>query len=326
VTTNIDVPTLTVAKDDTKTGKPTSAVVNIVWSMRYPLNDQGSGGLSTAAKAGIGAGAGIAAIIIIGLAIGLWRYRRKHKKLVQAQQTVPPGQLPQQQTAFPQPPPMQQAAVPNGQYPSGQYYPGVYQQPVMVAHNMPPSSDRTSGVSSMPSTMGTTSPLAPQHTGTSGGGASELSSQSGQGLGHNVQQAGYSAVGGGNGQAYPAPIAEADEGQHPYSQYGYQQPQQHQHQQHQYQQYYAAPQQQQPQQQPQQQHQYYATPQQQMEPHGQHHSPPPGEGGYDYQQYQQQPQQQGFYSSQSAHIPEMSADREPQEVAGSQMSPGFRGH
>ncbi|KXX78843.1 hypothetical protein MMYC01_204023 [Madurella mycetomatis] len=169
---NVAVPTLTVASDEPEGEKPTSAVVNIVWSMRYPVADPGSGGLSTAAKAGIGAGAGVAAILIIGLAICLWRYRRKNKKLAQAQQQVPPSQIPpqqqQQQHHFQQPlPMMQQAAMPNGQYPPAVYPPNMGQTPPTA--------------------------LAPQNTGTSGGGVSELSSQSGQGLLHNGQPGGYIA-------------------------------------------------------------------------------------------------------------------------------------
>lgn len=265
--------------------------------MRYPVADPESGGLSTAAKAGIGAGAGVAAILIIGLAICLWRYRRKNKKLAQAQQEVPPGQIPppqqqQQQQHFQQPPPMmQQVAMPNGQYP-----PTVY-----------------------PLSMGQTSPtaLAPQNTGTSGGGVSELSSQSGQGLLHNNQPGGYfsgaavanprasygssSGAGtpgaGSNGQGYPAPIAEADEGQHPYPHYAYTQ------------------------------HYQQQQQQQQMAPPGQYYLP---QGGHAYPQHQQQ---HAYYQPQPQSLPnanmvEMSANREvdpPQEVMGSQIPPDFKG-
>lgn len=57
--------------------KPTSAIVNIVYAIRYPVEP--SSGLSTGAKAGIGAGAGVAGIAIITLSILLiWR-TRKHK-------------------------------------------------------------------------------------------------------------------------------------------------------------------------------------------------------------------------------------------------------
>jgi hypothetical protein len=347
-------PTLTVEKDGTVKNKPTSAVVNIVWSMRYPVAEPGGGGLSTAAKAGIGAGAGVAAILIAGLAICLWRQRRKNKKLAEVAPSDPPPEAqPQQQQQQPpfqqqQPQMMQQPAVPNGQYPPSAY------------GNMPPPSDRasitTSGAPISPLA------LAPQHTGTSNGHISELStSQSDQQLLHNnngqaaaaahAHRISYSSSSGGNGSGtgspavgasnlngpggYPAPIAEADEGQMRYPQYGYPPQQQQQHPPQQYQQQYP-PQQQQypPQQQQQQPQQYYFVPAGQHTPQmhvpmhmpmqmqmpaqgqgGQQYYPP--QGGYAYPQQQpHQPHQQGY----SQHVPEMSAGREadpPQEVLGS---------
>lgn len=58
--------------------KPTSAVVNVVYAVQYPLTP--SPGLSTGAKAGIGAGAGVGALVIIGLTAALiWR-TKKHKR------------------------------------------------------------------------------------------------------------------------------------------------------------------------------------------------------------------------------------------------------
>ncbi|EAQ90025.1 hypothetical protein CHGG_06644 [Chaetomium globosum CBS 148.51] len=322
----VEPPTLTLEKDAKTKDKPTSAVVNIVWSMRFEVADPGGGGLSTAAKAGIGAGAGVAVILIAGLAICLWRSRRKNKKLAEAQQPAPPAQaqMQQQQPPFSQPQTMPQASVINGQYPPGAFHPG------MAAMPTHPPSDRTSTVTS--GTSAFPAVLIPQHTGTSGGGVSELSSQSGQNLLHNGQS-GYYAGGatnphipyggrsgtgspavGTNGQGYPAPIAEADEGhqQQQYPQYGYQ---------HQHPQQYP-PQTQQQQQQPQhyltqQQQQYYgASLVQQMPPQGQGQGPyfPHPQAGYAYP-----PQQQPVHSQ---NVPEMSASREadpPQEVMGSHI-------
>jgi hypothetical protein len=62
--------------------KPTSAVVNIVYAVPFPVLP--SPGLSTGAKAGIGVGAGLGGVAIIVLTILLiWR-TRKHKKDKQA--------------------------------------------------------------------------------------------------------------------------------------------------------------------------------------------------------------------------------------------------
>jgi hypothetical protein len=295
----VEPPTLTLPKDAKTLDKPTSAVVNIVWAMRYPVGEPGGGGLSTAAKAGIGAGAGVAAILIGGLAICLWRSRRKNKQLAAAQPAVPPGQMQQQQPPpFAQPQMMQQAAVPNGQYPlGGAYAPG----------KLPPPSDAASIMSNstlVPPPQG----LVPQNTGTSAGGLSELSSPNSQHAFHNGQPgsgyyagaavanprvsygssngAGSPAI-GANGQGYPAPIAEADEGhQAQYHQYGYQHHQQ----------------------------QYYAVPGQQGQGQGQYYPPHQQQAGYAYPSQQQQ--------SYPQNMSEMSAHREadpPQEVMGSEV-------
>ncbi|KAL2135017.1 hypothetical protein VTI74DRAFT_10054 [Chaetomium olivicolor] len=319
-------PTLTVGKDDKTKPKPTSAVVNIVWSMRYPVSDPGSGGLSTAAKAGIGAGAGVAAILIAGLAFCLWRTRRKNKKLAEAQAApLPPPTQPQEQPQV-----MQQAPMPP--MPNNQYHPGAPFGPGMVPPgNLPTQQpDRAS----MVTTISASSPTAlmPQHTGTSGGAVSELSSQSGQNLLQNAQPGGYLAANprasypssgagspavGNSGQAgYPAPIAEADEGAAvvpqyagQQQQYGYQQQQQYGQQYPPQQQYYAVP----GQGQGLGQGQYYPSYQQA----GAAYAYPPQQ--YPHQQQQQYP----------ANLPEMSAQREadpPQEMVGSQVPPyGMKG-
>jgi hypothetical protein len=59
-------------------GKPTSAIINVVYAVQYPLTP--AEGLSTGAKAGIGVGAGAGGLAIILLVIALiWR-TSKHKK------------------------------------------------------------------------------------------------------------------------------------------------------------------------------------------------------------------------------------------------------
>ncbi|KAK0655116.1 hypothetical protein B0T16DRAFT_450855 [Cercophora newfieldiana] len=350
-------PTLTAGLEGnpTDTSKPTSAVVNIVWSMRYPVVDQ-SGGLSTAAKAGIGAGGGVAAILIGVLAICLWRSRRKNKKLEAekklnggAAASIPP-QGPQQ------PPMMQQAAIPNGQY--TQYPQGMAPFPDPSRHG----SIMTNGSASSPA------PLVPQSTGTSYGGVSELSSQSGHGLLQSgVQFAGSpmprsvshaSSNGTGSpsvppsGNGYPAPIAEADEGhgqrqtqplaaqgaQQGYSATPYELPQQPpqtqelpQPQMGQHPQFFPVPGQppqpfygapgQQPQFYPQQQPpQVFYNPNQQPQPfyNQQQYQTPP----HLQQQPYYNPNQQNMYQTPPHLVPEMSANREvdpPQEVAGSHV-------
>ncbi|KAK3371969.1 hypothetical protein B0H63DRAFT_526832 [Podospora didyma] len=341
-------PTLTrgLEGQPSDTTKPTSAVINIVWSMRYEVAsaDGGSGGLSTAAKAGIGAGAGVAVILIATLALCLWRARRKNKKPQTTPVPPPPGQQP----------PMQNVA-PNDKFPASGY----------ATSTQPPSSYAPSGVTGV-SPMA----LAPQHTGASGGAVSHMSSLSGQNMPPNGQ--GYygnprtsmtTSSGTGspavapNGQLYQAPIAEADEGHgHGYpQQYGYHQghqelaggfsppqgqaPPQHQ-------QFYG-----QPQSPPPPGQQLYAPPQQQQSPPPQgqqYYAPPQGQpqqqpqlvysaeaGGYVHQQqppYQSTspPPSQVLYQpqphspQQHVNVPEMSARREtepPQEVMGSHVQP-----
>ncbi|KAK0665825.1 hypothetical protein QBC41DRAFT_9183 [Cercophora samala] len=321
-------PTLTVERGkETKTDRETSAVVNIVWSMSYPVVEQSSGGLSTAAKAGIGAGAGVAVILIAGLAFCLWRQRKKNKQL-KAQQPADPNAaalaaqaVPQQQMAQVQPQPNQPQPYPNGQFqpiPAGQQQPPQGQYPQAQFQNGYPSPNQYIGAAipqgttdpsrhSVNTSISSPSALIPQNTGTSNttnGHASELSSlNSGQNLLHNTQPHGTPSPGvGGPGQqgGYPAPIAEADEGQHHgqsqfYGGGGYQQNQG------QYQ---------------------YQPPQGGFPP--QHQQQQYGGGPYVQpgQQWQGQPQGQnhGWQGQQYHNAAEMSAQREvdpPQEVMGS---------
>jgi hypothetical protein len=169
--------------------------------------------------------------------------------------------------------------------------------------------------------------LVPQNTGTSAAVSELSSSQSGQNLLNNGQPAGYFAAAaannprvsyssssgtgspavGGNGQVYPAPIAEADEPQPHYPQYAYQQPQQY------------PPQQFPPQQFPPQQQPYYPVPGQDQAQYYQ--APPPAQGDYAYAQQQQQQPSQAQYPPHHG-VPEMSANREAepaQEVMGSHV-------
>ncbi|KAM7216660.1 hypothetical protein V8F06_007975, partial [Rhypophila decipiens] len=164
------VGTVTVGAEDEKakdTSKPTSAVVNIVWSMRYQVEDTSSGGLSTGAKAGIGAGVGIVAIALIGLGAWFFWRRRKNKKQVgekPATAAVAAAAVPPQADPLPPKQPeqviQQQQMMPRqGYFPPGQLAPGHYTTNMAVS---PPST------------------LVPQHTGASMGAMSELSSQNQQ--------------------------------------------------------------------------------------------------------------------------------------------------
>jgi hypothetical protein len=63
--------------------KLTSAIVNVVYAIQFPVQPASSG-LTTSAVAGIGAGAGVAVIVIIALSLILLRRTRKHKKDKQA--------------------------------------------------------------------------------------------------------------------------------------------------------------------------------------------------------------------------------------------------
>jgi hypothetical protein len=58
---------------------PTSAVVNIVYAMQYPVTESGAS-MSAAAKGGIGAGAAVAAIGIFAVLLLLFRRWRKRKE------------------------------------------------------------------------------------------------------------------------------------------------------------------------------------------------------------------------------------------------------
>jgi len=70
------------------TGKSTSAVVNVVLAVYFPLQPSG-GGLSAAASAGIGVGAGLGTIAIVSGA-GLLFYRRRKAKKTQPGSTPAP--------------------------------------------------------------------------------------------------------------------------------------------------------------------------------------------------------------------------------------------
>jgi hypothetical protein len=58
--------------------KPTSAIVNIVYAVQFPV--QPSSGLSTGAKVGVGVGAGLGGVAIVVLSLLLLWRTRKHKK------------------------------------------------------------------------------------------------------------------------------------------------------------------------------------------------------------------------------------------------------
>jgi len=181
------VPTLTagLAGEPTDTSKPTSAVVNVVWAMSYPVQSNSSG-LSTGAIVGISVG-GAAALGIIGLlSFCLYRSRRKDRKAATANGAAA-------------------AAPPGGAVP-----------PMQQTQNLPP--DATRG--SMAPSTGTPSMLVPQQTGTNS--ISELSSLS---SGHQplIHQNGYGPArtpsvvstvtpSPGMPPSMPGTIAEADEG------------------------------------------------------------------------------------------------------------------
>lgn len=311
--------TVGVPGNPTDTSKPTSAVVNIVWSMQFPVasSSSGSGGLSTAAKAGIGAGTAVAVILIGTLAFCLWRSHRKTKQLLTEKAAG------QQQPPAPSGPAElhhQQAVPPGGQYAPGPYGAPVKQDPSVTASSV--------------------SALGPQHTGTSAGGISDNSSGIPGYYAGAVppSHASYSPSNSngtpgppGNGQSYPPPIPEMNEanGQYVYNnpQYPYQQQPQ------QPQQFYN--------QSPPPGQQYYPPQQPQLvysqEAGGYVHmqSPPQPQGGfapqqqYPPQQYQNQGGQQVLYQPQPQapppqHMAEMSGTREPQppqEVQGSSPQP-----
>ncbi|KAL1896337.1 hypothetical protein Sste5346_004722 [Sporothrix stenoceras] len=220
-----EAPTLTAGLigEPTNTEKPTSAVVNVVWAMSYPVESKSS--LSKGAIAGISVAAVVIVAAIAALSFFLFRARRKNKVLQQ--------QVPQQQQAAAPPPQEGQvlAAAPlayDPNKPQGmvQVQPaaGGYVYPQQVYPQQGYAQQVQSGyvdnrASLAPSSATPISQLAPQSTGTTN--VSELSTQ---GL-----------VGGAPTPA-PAPIAEADESAVIY----HQQLQQQQQQQQYYQQYYQA--------------------------------------------------------------------------------------
>ncbi|KAI0129611.1 hypothetical protein BJ170DRAFT_282256 [Xylariales sp. AK1849] len=79
--------------------KPTSAVVNVVWAMQYPVATPAAG-MSIGAKIGVGVTVPVGVIAIGLLSLFLWRARRKNRKLEQSSQTPAGSHFPQQ------PPPM----------------------------------------------------------------------------------------------------------------------------------------------------------------------------------------------------------------------------
>lgn len=89
---SIPLTALTSTTSSESSGKPTSAIVNVVYAIQYPLAS--TQGLSTGAKAGIGAGAGIGALAIIGLAGALiWRTKKhnRDKRSFASAQAPAPG-------------------------------------------------------------------------------------------------------------------------------------------------------------------------------------------------------------------------------------------
>lgn len=188
----MSVPTVTVGADDQKAkdiAKPTSAVVNIVWSMSYPVQETTKKGLSTGAIAGIGAGAGIAGIALI--ALGAWLFVRNWKKKQAGEKGTPPAAAAQ---AIPQHAPPQQMQPPGSLG---------YMQP--MPQNMQQSHMMMQQPGFVPNgqySVSTASVSAPGTT-TPSDGASLATSMS-------VSPANeYKSL---NNGVYPAPIAEVDEG------------------------------------------------------------------------------------------------------------------
>ncbi|CAK7214823.1 hypothetical protein SCUCBS95973_002264 [Sporothrix curviconia] len=206
-----EAPTLTegLIGQPTDTQKPTSAVINVVWAMSYPVASKG--GLSKGAVAGVSVAAVVVVAALAALSFFLFRARRKNKALQQQQQ---PQQQPQQPGVAVPPPQVQYVQpqqeglsvasvatvpvaydpnVPQGMVqvqPAGGYvYLPTQQQPY------PPQGYVDNRASLAPSSLTPVSTLAPQTTGTTN--ASELSTT---GL-----------VSGVLVSPGPAPIAEADE-------------------------------------------------------------------------------------------------------------------
>ncbi|OAA63425.1 hypothetical protein SPI_03588 [Niveomyces insectorum RCEF 264] len=248
-----EAPTLTagLVGQPTDTAKPTSAVVNVVWAMSYPV--QSKVGLSKGAIAGIAVGTIVAVAIISVLSFCLWRMRKKNTTLQQQQQQ-------QQQQLSQQPPAQQQALQPQPfmvqEFPANE---ASKQQGMMQVQQAlppgygyaqqqvpPPSFVAVGGAavdqhSNLVSSATPVSALVPQSTGTTvsdlSGGVSNASSGAIllSGSPHPVSTNSPAGAPG-----YPAPIFEADES-------AYQQVPQHQIQQQQQfypqQQYYQQPQQ-----------------------------------------------------------------------------------
>ncbi|KAH8648093.1 hypothetical protein BGZ60DRAFT_226620 [Tricladium varicosporioides] len=80
ITPYLTPPPLVAATSTGVTAKPTQAVVNVVYAMAYPVKTATpSGGMPTAAKAGIGGGVGAVALIAL-LALGAFFWRKKSQK------------------------------------------------------------------------------------------------------------------------------------------------------------------------------------------------------------------------------------------------------
>jgi hypothetical protein len=64
---------------ETTFAKPTSAIINVVYAMQYPLKPKDSG-MATGTKIGIGAGTGIGVVILAVLLLLFARKHRAHKR------------------------------------------------------------------------------------------------------------------------------------------------------------------------------------------------------------------------------------------------------
>ncbi|CAK7218846.1 hypothetical protein SBRCBS47491_003643 [Sporothrix bragantina] len=205
-------PTLTegLIGQPTDTQKPTSAVINVVWAMSYPVESKSS--LSKGAIAGIVVAAVVVIAALAALSFFLIRARRKNKILQQQQQQQPGAAVPPLQPQYVQPqqegvPVAGLAAVPVAYDPNKsqgmvQVQPapaGGYVYPTQQQQNLqpyPPQQGYVDNRASLaPSSSTPVSALAPQTTGTTN--VSELSTS---GL-----------VSGASISPGPAPIAEADE-------------------------------------------------------------------------------------------------------------------
>ena len=96
-----EAPTLTdgLVKLPTATEKPTWAVINVVWSMSYPVESESESeaGVSKGAVAGISVAVVVVMAALVALSLFLFRARRKNKALMQQKQNQnqqspsPPG-------------------------------------------------------------------------------------------------------------------------------------------------------------------------------------------------------------------------------------------